>query len=104
MSPHDIELKLANDFDYVQKVNRAVADALFPKRTVASMLLKMYSEVGEIVDAPDDPEEIADVIIMLLDRMDQIGAHAGEEILKKLRKNLERSWQHNEKTGVWNHG
>lgn len=98
----DIDFGRANDLGYVQAINRAVADRLYPKRTFASMMLKMYSEIGEVVDNPDDPEELADVLIMVLDRMDIIGANAGSEILKKVNKNVnERSWALNPITGVY---
>lgn len=91
------------NLDYVQGINRRVADHLFPNRTFNSMMLKAYGELAEMVDSPDSPEECADLLIMLLDHMDRLGANAGAEIGKKLMKNLEREWAENPHTGVFQH-
>lgn len=93
----------ARNLAYVQKLNRQVADKLFPHRTPQIMFLKMYSEIAEIVRDPNDPQEIADVLIMLLDRMDQLGCDAGTEIMLKLEKNMHRKWAIDPSTGVAQH-
>ena len=91
--PFKIDFTRANDLEYVQKVNRQVADHLFPGRNPTAMMLKMFEEVGEIVANPTDPEEVADVIIMLLDHIDQLGYPVGPIILRKLEKNMHRKWR-----------
>ena len=98
-----IEWGRSRDLLYVQKLNRQVADRLFPHRTPQSMFLKMYGEIAEIVKDPSDPQEIADLLIMLLDRMDLIGYDAGLQIMLKLEKNLHRKWHIDPATGVAQH-
>ena len=91
------------DMKYVQHVNKVVADHLFPKRTDNTMFLKLYEEVGEVVRSPGNADEIADVMIMLLDHASRHGINAGEAILEKLQKNLDRTWFVDQTTGVAYH-
>lgn len=46
---------------------KTTADGYLPQRTPASAFLKLFEELGELVAAPHDPDEWADVFIMLLD-------------------------------------
>jgi hypothetical protein len=98
-----IDWTRARDLQYVQALNKRVADKLFPQRTTSAMLFKMYEEIGEIVKNPDDPEEAVDVIIMLLDHLSRLGVDAGLQIMLKLEKNLHRTWEVNPATGVAYH-
>jgi len=98
-----IDPTMAWNLAYVQRINREVADFLFPERSFSSMTMKLYEELGEVVRDPNDPAEVADAIIMLLDHMDRIGGNAGIEILSKLQTNLERSWIKKD-SGVFQHG
>jgi hypothetical protein len=98
-----IDWTRAGDLNYIQALNTRVADKLFPDRQPSSMFFKMYEEIGEMVKSPDDPEEIADLLIMLLDRMSKLNAHAGLQIMLKLEKNLKREWIVNPATGVAYH-
>ncbi len=84
---------------------RRQADNLFPKRTPSSMFLKMYGELGELIDAktPEDKaEELADILIMLLDYGDLNNISIEDAIIKKMRKNASRKWTSNEH-GVFQH-
>lgn len=80
----------------------AWADAAFPARTDQSMFLKMYSEVGEMADAPEDPLEFADTMILLLDYAVRKGFDIEKAIKDKLAINCARQWKVNE-LGVMRH-
>jgi hypothetical protein len=56
------------------------------------MFLKLYEEVSEIVANPGSADEIADVIIMLLDHASRHNINAAHAVLLKLSINLRRSW------------
>jgi len=98
-----IDLTRGNDLAYIQQINKEVADALFPNRTDNTMFLKMYEEVSEIVDNPGSEEEIADVLIMLMDHASRHGINVGHAVMMKLCKNMERKWEIDPKTGVAHH-
>jgi hypothetical protein len=91
------------DLPYIQKVNFEVAEKLFPDRTPATMLLKLYSEVGELVANPNSGDELADILIMLLDHAERTGLDIGKNILGKLEVNLNRRWVRDPRTGVFSH-
>lgn len=77
------------------------ADVLFPNRTDSSMFLKMYSELGELIDA-DSEEEFADVMIMLLDYGSRKMFRIEHAIRKKMDINARRKWAMSE-LGVMKH-
>lgn len=93
----------AGDLRYIQRINHEVANHLFPDRTDATMFMKLYSEVAEIVDRPGEGSEVADVLIMVLDHASRHGIDAGVEVLLKLGVNLGREWETNPVTGVSQH-
>lgn len=71
------------------------ADVAFPNRTDESMYLKMYSEIGEMIDAfaPEEvTDEVADVLIMLLDFGKRKGINLEQAVLRKLEINRLREW------------
>ena len=43
------------------------ADSTFPYRKPHQAWVKLFGEIGEVIDNPTDPSEWADVLIMLLD-------------------------------------
>lgn len=98
-----IDMTRGNDWAYIQRVNKEVADHLFPNRTDTSMFLKMYKEIGELIDNPGNGPEIADVIIMLLDHAERHNINAAHEVLLKLHVNLRRKWYIDPVTGVAQH-
>lgn len=72
------------------------ADEVFPARTDQSMFLKMFKEIGELVDAEDVEEqesEVADMLIMLLDYARRKGINPSIAIQKKMRINKTRTWR-----------
>ncbi len=97
-----IDLTKGNDWNYIQKINKEVADELFPDRTTQAMFVKLYGELGELANNPDSAGEIADVIILLLDHASRNNINAAHAVLTKLSINLDRSWAKN-KMGVYQH-
>lgn len=66
------------------------------------MFLKMFSEIGEMVDRPDDPMEVADVFIMLLDYAHRKKIDIRQVVEYKMAINANRQWVVNE-MGVMSH-
>jgi hypothetical protein len=61
--------------------------------TAEGTLKKIEEEIGELKDAPDDPEEVADIIIAAIVFFHQSGhRNLGAELCKKMRKNEARTW------------
>ena len=79
------------------------ADANFPQRTTADILLKLYEEVGEYARNPKSALELGDVMILLLDvaHVNGIDVHAAIEA--KMEINEGRSWQVDENTRIMRH-
>lgn len=77
------------------------ADKLFPNRTPASMFMKLFSEIGELVEAQTE-EEFADVMIMLLDYGSKRMFDIEGAVRKKMAINEAREWKINE-LGVARH-
>jgi NTP pyrophosphatase (non-canonical NTP hydrolase) len=69
------------------------ANQVFPERTDASMFLKLYGEIAELIEAKDPEDEIADVLIMVLDYAKRKGVNPSVAIQKKMRTNRCRVWQ-----------
>lgn len=78
------------------------ADRLFPRRTTESMFMKLFTEIGELTENPENPEEIADVFIMLLDHAARQNVDLEAAIRKKMEINNNRVWEANE-LGVFRH-
>lgn len=77
------------------------ADRLFPNRTDASMFMKLFSELGELVEDGSE-EEYADVMIMLLDYGSRKMFHIEKAVRAKMEINGKRKWKANE-LGVMKH-
>jgi len=71
------------------------AQQAFPNRTLGSMALKMYEEIGEMLKDPKDPLEFADVMILLLDHAVRYGIDIEDAVQRKLIINRQRSWKVN---------
>jgi hypothetical protein len=80
------------------------ADRVFPDRTDASMYLKLYGEIAEMIDADDAhvEGEVADVLILILDFAKRKGIDVEAAIARKMKINQDRSWVHN-KLGAFSH-
>lgn len=68
------------------------AEATFPNRTDQSMFLKMYSEIGEMIDSDGDRLEVADVFILLLDYAKRKKIDLTASVRLKLEINKGREW------------
>lgn len=77
------------------------ADRLFPQRTDTSMYLKMFKELGELIE-DGDLEEVADILIMVLDFAKRKNMNIAEVILRKMDVNDQRTWEVNH-LGVFRH-
>lgn len=77
------------------------ADRLFPDRTDQSMFMKLFSELGELIESGTE-EEYADVMIMFLDYGSRKMFHIEPAIRRKMEINARRKWAINE-LGVFQH-
>ena len=80
------------DIDHLAIIVRGQADALFPHRTDASMYLKLYSEIAEIIESNGSSDEVADAFIMLLDYAARKNIVLTDAILNKMEVNERRQW------------
>lgn len=81
------------------------ANSVFPDRTDASMFMKLYKEIGELLDVSEDgdpSDEIADVLILLLDYGRRKNVNISLAVQRKLRTNKSRTWAVNH-LGVMQH-
>lgn len=92
----------------INKLGQAIqfqADILFPQRTDASMFFKIYGEVAELIKAKDDAEraqELADLLILLLDYGAVHKINMLDAVISKMEVNATRKWAINE-LGVFQH-
>lgn len=81
------------------------ADEMFPDRVPANGFMKFFEEFGEVIKNPRDPQEWADVFIMLFDLADHYGLKGqalSNAIHAKMSINKGRKWTKSE-TGVMQH-
>ncbi len=69
------------------------AEDTFPDRTDASMFLKMYSELAELIESDGDPHELADLFIMLMDYAVRKKIDIATVVREKLEINRNRTWK-----------
>lgn len=82
------------DMNHLAHDIRTWADEVFPQRTDASMFLKLYGEVAELIEAGDDCDsEIADILILVLDYAERKEVNASLAVQRKMRENRTRNWQ-----------
>ena len=81
----------------------AWADEALPDRTINTMLLKMFEEMGEVVRNPRDPLQLADVLILLVDLADKHNIDLTRAVTDRMVVNKNRQWHINRVTGVSNH-
>ena len=70
------------------------ADRLFPNRTDTSMFLKLYGELGELVESGSH-DEFADVMILILDYGSRHMIDIEGAIRRKMVINESRQWKTN---------
>jgi len=78
------------------------AEVAFPNRNDASMYLKMYGEIAEMIESDGDANEIADMFILLLDYAKRKKVDVTTAVLRKLSVNRKRTWA-TDKNGVNSH-
>lgn len=79
------------------------ADANFPQRTTADILLKLYEEVGEYARNPKAALEMGDIMILLLDVASRNGIDVHRAIEDKMEINEAREWRVDENTRIMRH-
>lgn len=83
------------DIDVLAEEVMKWADQAFPNRTDASMFLKMYEEIGEVIRSGGDRLEVADLFILILDYAKRKNAVLRDAIGEKLEINRNRDWKLN---------
>ena len=84
-----------NSIDCIAQEVYEWAQATFPDRTDASMFLKMYSEIAELIRSDGEPHELADLFILLMDYAVRKNVSLLAAINEKLEINKRRSWRFN---------
>lgn len=79
------------------------ASRTFPGQTPASKAEHLLDEAGELKDDPSNGEEMADVLILLLNLAEMHGLDLLEEARKKMAINRTRTWGPPDERGVCNH-
>ena len=88
---HDSVEANMNDLRVMQRLVVLWADSAFPDRAPASALLKLYEEIGELIRAPANAEEYADILIMLVDLAHMHGVlDMGAAVRAKMKTNSRR--------------
>lgn len=88
----------------LQKLISEWADEVFPDRTVRGSLAKlMTEELPELCTDLTDPDEYADVVIMVLDLAHQMGINVQEAVLRKMEINRTRVWKRDPDSGFYKH-
>lgn len=83
------------DIDVLAEEVTKWADQAFPNRTDASMFLKMYEEIGEVIRSGGDRLEVADLFILILDYAKRKNITLRYAIGEKLEINRNRDWKLN---------
>jgi len=79
------------------------ADANFPNRSTADILLKLYEEVGEYARNPKSALEMGDIMILLLDVAARNGIDVHAAVEAKMDINEKREWAVDENTRIMRH-
>lgn len=79
------------------------ASRTFPGQTPASKAEHLLDEAGELKDDPSNGEEMADVLILLLNLAEMHGLDLLEEARKKMAINRTCTWGPPDERGVCNH-
>jgi hypothetical protein len=79
------------------------ADCVFDKSTPTSRVSHMKDEVGELLENPADPWEMADIMLLLLHHADNMGVDLLEATRAKFAVIQQRKWGKADERGVVNH-
>lgn len=89
------EDQLVDDTDRLAFEVYRWAEDTFPNRTDASMYLKMYEEVAELIRSDDEALELADLFILLMDYAVRKDIVISIAVRQKLEINRQRQWKIN---------
>lgn len=78
-------------------------DETFPQKTPHSVATHLLKEAGELVAAPTDAEEIADVFMLCVGAANVNGVDLAAAVAAKLAKNKARTWGKPDADGVVQH-
>jgi len=86
---------LGGDIAILQEEIAAWADSVIPDRDSYSTIAKLLSEIGELVasERMSDPEELADVAILVLDLFHLQKVDMAEAVRNKMQVNIRRRWK-----------
>ena len=79
----------------LQELVAAWADQVVPERTAMSTIAKLLEEIGELIasERMNDPEELADVAILVLDLFHIQGVNLEMAVKQKMLINASRHWE-----------
>ena len=79
----------------LQELVAAWADQIVPERTAMSTIAKLLEEIGELIasERMNDPEELADVAILVLDLFHIQGVNLEMAVKQKMLINSSRHWE-----------
>ena len=101
------KFRLVTTIDKLQRDLGHWSDSVFGKRSDPSGPLKhLKEEVDEVLERPDDVEEWADCLLLLLDAARIKGIDACSLLLacqSKLEKNKQRKWGKPDSDGIFRH-
>ena len=89
--------------DEVLRETMTWADTTFPAATVESASEHMRREAMELWTSPRDPEEMADVVMLVAHLAHMQGIDLAAAIAGKLEKNRHRKWGKPDSQGVVEH-
>ena len=83
-----------NDIALLQGLISEWADQVVPHRTPMSTVSKLLEEIGELIasDRMNDPQELADVAILVLDLFTLQGVDMAQAVRDKMEANTARTW------------
>jgi len=85
---------VADSLSALQGEVKEWADATFPHRMPAIAWMKLFEELGEVIRAPLDKSEWADVFILLLDLATIYGVDDLHAVIRaKIEVNKSRTWR-----------
>lgn len=87
--------KTSTSVHELQEAIAAWADQINPNRTALSTIAKLLEEIGELIasERMNDPNELADVAILVLDLFHLQGVDMCNAIKGKMIVNISRQWR-----------
>ena len=86
---------MTNTVTDLQELIAAWADQIVPERTALSTIAKLLEELGELIasEKMEDPAELADVAILVLDLFHLQGVDLEMAVKQKMLINASRHWE-----------